>query len=105
MAWLDMLRQAAGETSKAEVARTLGVSRTAISLLLSGKYPGGTAKMAERVLEQYGAHSHVCPHLDRDVTPEECATNCNKSIPTASPAALRLWRACRECVHNVNKRG
>ena len=92
--WLALLSEEVAITSIAATARRLGYSRTAISLAMSGKYPGSTAKLAAKVLEVLG--SIHCTHLERVVTPIECAANAGK-MPTSSPAALRLWRACQSC--------
>lgn len=92
--WFALLSEEVANTSIAASARKLGYSRTAISLAKSGKYPGSTAKLAAKVLEVLG--SIYCPHLDRTVTPAECAAN-SGPMPTSSPAALRLWRACQAC--------
>jgi hypothetical protein len=94
--WLVLLSAEATRTSKAAVGRSLGYSRTAISLVLAGKYPGGTDKLAAKVLATLGWV--VCPHLERRVSPVECAGNA-REMPTSSPAALRLWRACQTCPH------
>jgi len=94
--WLELLREEAAVTSVTAAAARLGYSRPAISLALSGKYPGKTDKLAARVLEVLGS-SH-CPHLGRPVSAQECAGN-SGTMPTSSPAALRLWRACQGCPH------
>jgi len=98
--WRGLLAAAVRAASRAQVARDLGVSRTAVSLLASGKYPGSTERMAARVMEKYGAAA--CPYLGRTVTPEECRRN-GGEMPTASPDALRLWRTCQGCEHNPHK--
>lgn len=95
--WRTILEQAAAGSSRAQVARELGVSRTAVSLLLAGKYPGSTDRMAARVMERYGRVS--CPYLEREVTPAECQHHAGE-MPTASPDALRHWRVCQGCEHN-----
>jgi hypothetical protein len=94
--WLALLTEEAARTSITATARRLGYSRTSISLVLAGKYPGGTDKMAARVLEAF--RRVVCPLLDKEVTPTECAKHGGR-VPTSSPAALRLWRACQACPH------
>ena len=94
--WLDILTAEARRTTIAATARRLGYSRTAVSLALAGKYPGGTDKLATTVLETFCRT--LCPHLDREMTPAECAKNGGR-VPTSSPAALRLWRACQACPH------
>lgn len=98
--WRDILAQAVGASSCAQVARCLGVSRTAVSLLLSGKYPGSPERMAARIVERYGRVT--CPYLDREVAPAECERYSGE-MPTASPDALRHWRACQGCEHNPKK--
>jgi len=97
--WLTLLRQAVADSSKATVAAELGVSRPAVSLLLLEKYPGKTDRMAARILERYARMD--CPHTGKSVTPDHCRKFCGQ-VPTASPAALRQWRACRACPNNPN---
>lgn len=99
--WLDFLAAEAARTSIAATARRLGYSRTAVSLALAGKYPGTTDRLAATVLDVLGRVA--CPHLGREVTPGECAIH-GGQIPTSSPAALRLWRACQTCPHNDKHR-
>uniref|UniRef100_B8DK77 Regulatory protein, LacI n=1 Tax=Nitratidesulfovibrio vulgaris (strain DSM 19637 / Miyazaki F) TaxID=883 RepID=B8DK77_NITV9 len=94
--WLELLRHAAADRTKAAVARELGVSRPSVSLLLAGRYPGRTDRMAQRILETYGRVA--CPFLGRELTALECARH-NGPMPTSSPAALRHWRACQACPH------
>lgn len=98
--WLTLLRRAVDEAgSRAAVARELGVSRTAVSLLLSGAYPGDPARMAARVMNRYARVD--CPHTGHPVTPEHCRRLAGP-VPTSSPAALRQWRACQTCQYNPN---
>lgn len=54
MSWKQTLDEAVAGSSITAVAARLGVSRTSVSLLLSGKYPGGTDRMAERIMEFTG---------------------------------------------------
>lgn len=95
--WLDLLEAACKATSAAQVARHLGVSQTAISLLRSGRYQGGTARMEARILAAYGQIS--CPFLDRVITAEDCRTFAGPEVPTHSPFAIRHWEACQACPH------
>ncbi|MGD9611179.1 MAG: LacI family transcriptional regulator [Desulfovibrionaceae bacterium] len=96
--WRSLLIGEAARTSIAATARRLGYSRTAVSLVLAGKYPGRTDRLAAKVLAELGRVT--CPHLGREVTPGDCALNGGR-MPTSSPAALRLWRACQTCPHNT----
>ncbi len=94
--WRSLLVGEVARTSIAATARRLGYSRTAVSLVLAGKYPGRTDTLAARVLAELGRVT--CPHLGRTVTPGDCAISGGR-VPTSSPAALRLWRACQTCPH------
>ena len=93
--WRTLLAAEAARTSIAATARRLGYSRTAVSLALAGKYPGNTKTLAAVVLEVLGRVD--CPCLDRPVTPAWCAATARGPVPTGSPFALRLWRACQAC--------
>lgn len=98
--WRALLEQAVQESSLADVARKLGVSRTAVSLVFNGKYPGNPRRMAARIEAYYGRM--VCPYSGHHVSRAECAELAGK-IPTSSPAAMRHWRACRKCERNSCK--
>lgn len=96
--WLTLLAEAVEASNKAAVGKELGVSRTAVSLLLLGKYPGKTDRMAARIMDRYARVD--CPHTGKSVAPEHCRKFCGP-VPTSSPAALRQWRACLTCPHNT----
>lgn len=92
--WMRILRNQCEEKSITEVAESLGYGRSAISLVLSGKYPGGTAKIAAKVIGTF-TDSIQCPHVGRDITQAACADHQSRPMPTSDPAALRQWIACR----------
>lgn len=96
--WLELLKNAVAKSSKQAVAMQLGVSRTTISLVCSGQYPAKTDKIEKLVLEAFG--SVQCPHLDREISLNECRTNHQSAVPTSSPRAMKLWQACQGCPHN-----
>lgn len=98
MNWLDILRAEVEATSKTKVAETLGVSRTAISLLCGGKYRGKTDKMAARVLLHFGKGRVLCPHLAAEITVPACAEYRARLQPTSSAEKVKHWRACQTCV-------
>ena len=92
--WMRILRDQCGKSSITEVAEKLGYGRSAISLCLSGKYPGGTSKIAAKVIGTFTEHVH-CPHLDHAILQAVCADHQSRRMPTSDPAALRHWMACR----------
>lgn len=99
LAWMTLLREQVEARNITAVAADLGVSRTAVSLVLSGKYPGKTDRMAARILDVF-SRVH-CPYSGGLVSPVECAQR-SGAMPTGSPGALRWWRMCQECEHKPN---
>ena len=96
--WLNLLTAAVAASNKTQVAAALDVSRTAISLVMSGKYPASTDKIAARVIETYGRV--ICPHLVAEITLAQCKRHHTSQAPTSSPRAMKHWRACQSCQHN-----
>ncbi|MFB9160177.1 helix-turn-helix domain-containing protein [Chromobacterium violaceum] len=93
--WLPLLRAEVGRTSIGQAAKLLGYSRTTVSLVLAGKYPGQTERVAEVVLHTLGRVA--CPYLGRDLTPDECKAQSTSQAPTHNPLKLAHWRACQQC--------
>ncbi|MEG2173845.1 MAG: hypothetical protein RRY29_11410 [Desulfovibrionaceae bacterium] len=98
--WLMLLAQAVEASSCAEVARSLGVSRSTVSLCLTGKYPGGTTRMEQRVLTVLGGHT--CPQTGQKVSTSHCQSRRAEAMPTANPYVLQQWRECATCKHFTN---
>lgn len=95
--WVDLLRRAvaAHPRRKAGVADELDVSRTAVSLVLAGKYPASTDKMAARVRDKYDRIA--CPYLAETISPDACRSYALRPAPTNSSRDMRHWRACQSC--------
>ena len=96
--WLELLKTAVSNSNNQAVADELGVSRTVISLVMNGKYPASTDKIAEKVMSQYSRVT--CPHTNESITIVACKQNHTSSAPTSSPRTMRLWRACQTCPNN-----
>lgn len=99
--WLEVLREQVEARGQAETARELEVSRSTVSLVLSGKYPGGTERIAARVLRIYPEGGEIsCPVLG-GVSAGMCATNRElaKAVGrrAGNPETLRLRLACLSC--------
>lgn len=89
-----LLHAAIAADGVAATARRLGVARTSLSLVYHGRYPGGTARMEERILRVL---ARPCPVYGgpwgRDICPARRAA----PMPTSNPYALRQWRECQNC--------
>lgn len=99
---MKMLQDAiaqSGRGGKAEVARRLGVSRPAISQICNGNYAASTDHIARKVIAVYG-RIH-CPHLDTEITQEQCRHSHTRDAPISNPREMKHWRACQTCTHNT----
>jgi len=93
--WLELLRKRVADSSMGKVADELDLSRTAVSLVLAGKYPAKTDRIAGRVIDTYARIQ--CPFLEREISGAECRDFHTREAPTSSPFAMRHWRACQNC--------
>lgn len=79
----------------AGVADVLGVSRPAVSLVMRGKYPAGTARIARAVIDHYD-HPN-CPLAGRVIRRELCRKTALRTEPRGGDARAR-WLTCQGCV-------
>jgi hypothetical protein len=94
--WLDLIREeVAVRGSIAAAAQFVGVSRTALSLALAGKYTADTRKLEGKVLRALRG-AVACPHLGATIPFEECAFNRTRGIP-GTREKIAHWLACQEC--------
>lgn len=93
--WLQMLRDAVAATSQTVIANRLDLSRTTVSLVLSGKYPGRTDRVAERVLRVFGQVQ--CTHTGQPIELTVCVSWAARRPPLNNPLELSHWRTCRTC--------
>jgi hypothetical protein len=93
--WLDLLREAVDASSQTTVAQKLDVARTTVSLVLSGKYPGKTDRVAVRVMNVYGQVK--CTHTGQPISLTVCVSYTERRAPLNNPMELSHWRTCRTC--------
>jgi len=96
---LELLRAEATRTSITAAARRLGLSRPAVSGVLSGAYGANPGRVLARAAEVLGRHD--CPATGGTVSAEECRDAAARPMPTSSRFALTRWEACRACPHNT----
>jgi DNA-binding XRE family transcriptional regulator len=100
----EILRQRVQTSSQAQAARELGVSKTTISQLLSGRYGASTAKLEHKIMVIFGSAKGVltCPFTETDITPLDCAITWERAnaagtkVP-GNPQTMRQYHACRNC--------
>ena len=96
---LALMRQAAIDLgSKARLADALGLSRTTVSLVLSGKYPGRPDAVYARAVEVFGGHE--CPASGQRISAYDCRMTRTAQPPVHNPHAMRRYRVCQSCRHN-----
>jgi hypothetical protein len=85
----------ADPNGKAGVARRLGVSRPLLARVLSPNDPTPLSqKLARNIVKTYG--QVICPATGIQAERVDCA-RALEPVPTHNPAAVRLWRQCRNC--------
>jgi len=101
--WFTLLEQAiaedprgkAGVVDRLLAAGATRISRPQIALVVSGKYPAATDRLAAKVLAAFDRHH--CPYLGAEVQIEHCITINRGPVPTWDPAALDNRRVCQTC--------
>ena len=98
--WLAALARACDEASQRQVAARLGYSVTTVNLVLANKYGGDPATLAAKVRDVLVEGGEVeCP--TRGMIPRrDCLEEQAKPWTSASSAAVRRWKACKDCDHN-----
>lgn len=88
--------------TQAVIARRLDVSEATISSAIKGRYIGNVDKLAERIRGELLSQTVACPILGQ-ISTRICQDERGKPFHTANPMRVRLWQACRSCVHNPKK--
>lgn len=98
---LEVLRQAVEQQGQATVAKTLGYSRSTISLVLAGKYAGRTELVLAKVKEELG--KVACPYSGEVIPLTVCKAMATSKAPTHNRVKMAHWQACRQCPVNCSK--
>lgn len=98
--WLDLLGAEVKATSMQKAATRLGISRTAVSLCLAGKYGASTDRVEEKVWDVLGQVD--CMALGESITPTACRGHRERKPPLHNPVAMQHWHACQHCPNNPN---
>lgn len=86
-------------SNKTLAGQRIGMSRTAVSLILVNRYASpSTAGVERRVMETLGQIQ--CVVKEAVITNAQCQTYREKPAPTHNPQAMQQWRACQHCTTN-----
>ena len=95
-AWIGEVRRAVDMLGSIQaVATLLGYSRTAISLLLAGKYAKDTSRLEAAVRGRLT--SVACPYMEAAISGADCIQNQGRTEPAAGSEEYWHWRACKAC--------
>ncbi|WP_084308534.1 hypothetical protein [Phytopseudomonas flavescens] len=102
--FIRLLAAEASCTDKSKAAARIGMSRTAVSLVLANKYTSpSTAGVERRVMEVLGRIE--CAAVAEPITVEQCQSYRARPAPTHNPQSMQHWRACQQCPMNPNCTG
>lgn len=100
--FVRLLAAEVAASNKTKASQRIGMSRTAVSLILANRYASpSTAGVERRVMETLGRIE--CVALDDIVTTDQCQSYREKPAPTHNPQAMQHWRACQHCTHNPDR--
>lgn len=92
--WLEVLRAEVACRSQSAVAEQLGVSKTMISQVLSGKYPSDPVDLRSKVEGRFMKRTVQCPILG-EITVDKCRFHQGRPFASTNPQRVLLYRACR----------
>lgn len=97
--FVRLLAAEVGASNRTRTAERVGISRTAVSLVLVNKYSSpSTAGVERRVLDSLGRIE--CAAVGETLTIEQCQSYREKPAPTHNPQAMQHWQACQRCPFN-----
>lgn len=100
--WIDILRREVQAKGPKQVAKELGVSRSAVDMVCQGKYRASTARIEQRVRKIYGNDNGwiACPILG-SISPNTCSEKWNLAkkigMRAGNPETLKLYKTCIHC--------
>lgn len=97
--WIQLLAAEVARSNRTEAGKRIGVSRSAVSLVLVNRYPSpSTAGIERRVMDALGRLD--CAALGEQATVIQCQEFREKKAPTHNPQAMQQWKSCQHCKHN-----
>ena len=107
MTELELLKQACDESSQAKVAKLIGYSTTVVNQVLKGIYGGdygGDIDKVNRSIRMRLTKSTVaCPMLG-EIDNVRCTSEQTKPFSTENSHAVRMFKACRKCPFNTQRK-
>lgn len=99
--FIQLLNAEASATDKTATAKRIGISRTAVSLLLCNKYPSPSYEKVEAKV-MAALDKVQCPVLGA-LESSECQKQRSTPFSSANPQRVNLFRACQQCPNNPDR--
>ena len=100
--WFAALKDEAERGNLRALGEKLGYSKTSLSMILRGTYPGKTDKAAAAVRDVLMRYR--CPHSGEVVSVVVCRSIADEPPPTHNPIKMQQWRACQSCPKRPKKK-
>lgn len=102
--WIDVLREESQKPGKsqAKVAKELKVSPATISLILKESYTGDVDRIETLVRGKFMKETVMCPIMAA-ISKDRCLEEQSKPFSAHNPMRAKLYKACKNCIHNKNK--
>lgn len=98
---LTLLKSAVEQSSIADVARKVDVSRTSLSLYLNDKYPADCTNLESAIRARYDRY--ICLHTRQEISGIDCQQRASAPKPFGGRAKVAHWEACQGCQNNHQK--
>ncbi|SDA39439.1 hypothetical protein [Mesorhizobium qingshengii] len=94
--WLGELAQLADSNDLGVAGARIGYSRSAVSQIISGKYPGDLGRVEQMVRGALMALTVECPVLG-EIGRDQCLTEQKEPFRATSRHRAQLFHACKTC--------
>ncbi|GAB5379000.1 MAG: hypothetical protein Alis3KO_00650 [Aliiglaciecola sp.] len=100
MKWLEILESQVQVLGRRQVEIDIAISKTTLSQVLNGKYPGNMENVEKKVLNAYTDIRVICPVLG-EINSKRCQVEQIKPFNPSNPQRVQLYKACRNCPNRM----
>lgn len=98
--WFQGLQREVGNSTKADVAKQMGICRAKLSQVMNGCGQYGTGAASTTHIEREYRRTFeqlTCPHTQAQVGIEHCREYALSAAPTQNPIRMMQWQSCQQC--------
>jgi len=101
--WIEAMARACDASSQAEIARRVGISRSAVNLVLKNRYRARCDAIEKRVRGALMGALVECPVLMTSIPLNDCMTHQARPYSSANFTLVQLFRTCPTCPNRLMK--